>query len=152
LARWRGGSCGSGCHSLFFPRVLEHFVSFDFQIVKAALGLGLLRVGLELMPNFSRGRSADAQLSSQLGTRLTLTHSPDEQDRLLRGKVSSFKDGATVQIVDAFADLATVDVQLTAFRLPKPTGLLKLGPTMGTFEPFGMEVGFDPFEASFSIH
>ena len=58
----------------FFLSILKRFVSFDFQIVKWASSLGLLYLGLWLVPNFGRGRSADAKLSGQLGPRLILTH------------------------------------------------------------------------------
>src|SRR5437868_6741340 len=65
LARRRGGSCESPCQSPFFPRILEHFVGFDFQIAQRRLRLRLLGAGLQLMPDFGGSGSTDSQFTRQ---------------------------------------------------------------------------------------
>lgn len=152
LARLRGGSCGSPCHSLFFPRVLEHFVGFDFQIAQRCLWLGLLRIGLQLMPHLSRSCSADTQFACYLGCWRSLTHRSNKQNGLLWTKVTPFKYRSTVQIVNALTLFTAIDIQLTAFRLSKPVRFIKCCSTVGALHPFRMKVSFYPVETCFSIH
>jgi hypothetical protein len=152
LARRRGGSCGSPCHSLFFPRVLEHFVGFDFQIAQGRLRLDPFGIGLQVMSDFGGGRPTDTQFSRYLGRRFSLTHCPDKQDCLLRSKVAPFKHRPAVQIVDPPAFLTPVHIQFTALRSPKPGRLVKSRPTMGALHPFGVKIAFYPVEAGLAIH
>src|SRR5258707_5406203 len=42
LARRRGGSSTSGCGVPFFPRILEHLITFDFRIRQNAGRLQML--------------------------------------------------------------------------------------------------------------
>ncbi len=152
LARRRGGSSGSPCHTPFFPRILEHLIGLYFLIRQRGLWLLSFGIGLQLVAYFRCRWPADVQLSRQFRRRFALTNTPDEQDRLLWPEVTSFKDGAAIHVVDAFAFLAAVDIQFASFCPAKPAGLFELGPAVRTFQPFRVEVFLYPVEARLAIH
>jgi len=78
FALHRGGSCGSACHSPFFPGVLEHFVGFDFQIAQGFCRLFAFCIDLQKMPHFCSCCAADLQLARQFRRRFALEHLSNE--------------------------------------------------------------------------
>jgi len=152
---WLSGGADSADrrgHSPFFPRVLEHFVSFDFQIAQGFGGLLAFRIGLKQVPHFQRRGPTDLQLTGQLRSRFALHYLSNEQDGLLRSEVSAFKHGATVKIVNASAIPAPIHIQVAPFRLPKPNRLINTSLTMWTFQPIWMKIFLQPLSAGFPIH
>src|SRR5258708_27368613 len=61
LARRRGGSSTSGCGVPFFPRILEHLITFDFRIQQSAPGLQGFGLALKLVTQFQHRLIADAE-------------------------------------------------------------------------------------------
>ena len=152
LARQRGGSSGLPCHSPFFPRILEHLICFYFLIYQRGFWLFSLGVCLQLVPHFCCCCAADAQFPRQFRRWLALTNTPDKQDRLFWTKITAFKDSSAIQVVNAAAFLAAINIQLAALCLSKPACLFKTSPAMGALQPIGMKVFPYPVEASFTIH
>ncbi|MCZ7549505.1 MAG: hypothetical protein M5U11_10225 [Anaerolineales bacterium] len=124
----------------FFPRVLEHFVGFDFQIAQGFGRLFLLGIRLKQMPHGQPGCATDAQFSRQLRRWLPLHHLANEKDSLLRSEVSSFKRSSAVEIVDATTGFAPIYNQTALFGLTKSSRLLKTSFTMWAFQSIGMKM------------
>ena len=76
LARRRGGSDGFGCGSLFFPRVLEHFVRLGLCVSKGRGRLHRLGSGLKGVTHSKHRRVTQTYLTRKLGSRRPLVHPP----------------------------------------------------------------------------
>ena len=140
LALFRGGSCGSPCHSPFFPSVLEHFVGFDFQIAQGFGRLSCFGIRLKQMPDGQPGRATDTQFSRQLRRWLSLHYLAQEKNGLFRSKASSFKRCSAVEIVDASTGFTPTHIQAALFRLTKQNRLVEAGLAMRTFQSVWMKI------------
>src|SRR5438128_7710959 len=99
LARRRGGSVGSRCGSLFFPRVLVQLVRFGLLIfVEWIIRLQHQGIGLQALADTLHRLAAHPDFSRQDLGLFAFDHASHQQDDLLRLQVSSFKDRPAVHV------------------------------------------------------
>jgi hypothetical protein len=74
LARRRGGSAGSRCGVLFFPRVLIPFIRLEDRASYRLRRRRVVQVGVEVPPQRMELLARQAQLARQAGCRLACGH------------------------------------------------------------------------------
>jgi hypothetical protein len=91
-----------------------------------------LGIGLQLLTYVVNRLTTDPNLAGNLRRRVSFTDPSQQQHYLGRTKISPFKYGLAIQIIDTVTTAATVYHQLTFLSLPKLSSLRQTCTTMRT--------------------
>lgn len=108
-------------------------------------------ISLKFSADLKHRLAAHPDFAGYLSTRIAFDHSPQQQHRLDRTKISPFKNSPAIKIVNPLAQGTAVDGQLATLGLAKLAGLLQTLTTMGTLQPLRMKLFEQPLTAEFII-
>src|SRR5260370_2258174 len=153
LARRRGGSAGSRCGSLFFPRILVQLIRFCLLIfVERVIRLQGQGIRLQRLADNLHRLAAHPDFSRQDLRLFAFDHTSHQQDDLLRLQVPSFKDRLAVHVIRLITRSAAIIRHLATFRHPESARLLHGCSAMWTRHALWMKILHQPLITALARH
>ena len=143
-ARRRGGSGGSTCSSLFFPRMLNQRITCRCAIGERWRGLQLCSVGMQVVAPLHDALLGEPKVPRVLRAGVPLAPPAHEQHPLHGRSVPAREDSTTGQGIQALARVAAPNGQATPAVHPQDAGRVASRPAGWAGSAWGVEVLREP--------